>query len=99
MIVGSVIGAAVAPASELVRSAVSASAPQRSFASVLGQIAEDAVNAVRKSETVSARGLAGTANVQEVVASVMEAERHVQTAVAVRDKLVSAYQEIIRMQI
>ena len=45
------------------------------------------------------RGINGQANTQEVVDAVMSAERTLQTAVAVRDKIVTAYLEISRMPI
>ena len=99
MIVGSIVGSLVRPASEVARSALAAAKPEQSFASVLGRIAEDAASSLRKAEVVSTQGLSGAANVQDVVAGVMDAERNLQTALALRDKLVSAYQEIIRMQI
>lgn len=41
----------------------------------------------------------GQASVQQVVEAVMSAEQSLQTALAVRDKVVAAYQEISRMQI
>jgi flagellar hook-basal body complex protein FliE len=37
--------------------------------------------------------------VQQVVEAMMNAERNLQTVIAVRDKVVSAYQEISRLQI
>jgi flagellar hook-basal body complex protein FliE len=41
----------------------------------------------------------GQASLQQVVQAVMMAEQTLQTVVAVRDKVVGAYQEISRMQI
>ena len=41
----------------------------------------------------------GKTPVQQVVRSVLDAQQALQTAVAVRDKLVSAYQEVSRMAI
>ena len=45
------------------------------------------------------RALQGKASVQQVVEAVMSAERQLQTAIAVRDKVVAAYLEISRMAI
>lgn len=42
---------------------------------------------------------AGKAEVTDVVTAVAEAELTVQTIVAVRDRVISAYQEIVRMPI
>ena len=49
-------------------------------------------------ETVKA-GLAGRADPQAVVEALAATELAVQTAVAVRDKVVEAYQEILRMPV
>jgi flagellar hook-basal body complex protein FliE len=49
-------------------------------------------------ETVKA-GLAGRADAQAVVEALAQTELAVQTAVAVRDKVVEAYQEILRMPV
>ncbi|WP_281300178.1 MULTISPECIES: flagellar hook-basal body complex protein FliE [unclassified Iodidimonas] len=60
---------------------------------------ETAINRVRGSEAVTEAALRGKASVQEVVQSVMAADMTVQSVIAVRDRLVSAYQEILRMPI
>ena len=99
MLTNTVIGAVVKPASNLVNAALSSTKPEQSFASVLGQVMQDTASSLRSSEALSARGLQGEANVQEVVAGVLEAERNLQAAIVIRDKLVSAYNEIMRMQI
>jgi len=44
-------------------------------------------------------GIEGKASVQQVVDSVMSAERTLQTGIAIRDKAVAAYQQISQMQI
>ena len=41
----------------------------------------------------------GKANVVDVVTAVAESETALQTLVAVRDRVISAYEEIMRMQI
>ncbi|HEV7308816.1 flagellar hook-basal body complex protein FliE [Ensifer sp.] len=71
----------------------------QSFASVLGDMATDTVNAMKKAEGVSLDGIRGQANTREVIDSVMSAEQSLQTAIAIRDKVVTAYLEIARMQI
>lgn len=42
---------------------------------------------------------AGKANVVDVVTAVAESETAIQTLVAVRDRVISAYEDIMRMQI
>lgn len=69
------------------------------FGNVLSQVASEGVNALRNAEAASIAGLNNQASVQQVVEAVMNAERTLQTAIAVRDKVVQAYQEISRMQI
>ena len=48
---------------------------------------------------VSIQALKGDADTREVVDAVMSAEQALQTAIAIRDKVVSAYLEISRMGI
>ena len=69
------------------------------FESVLKNIASNAVDTIQKSEMTAIAGIKGQASVQEVVEQVMAAERTLQTTIAVRDKVVAAYQEISRMAI
>jgi flagellar hook-basal body complex protein FliE len=69
------------------------------FGAMLGVLASGAVDAVRSAETISIAGIKGQASVQQVVEAVMAAEQALQSAIAVRDKVVSAYLEISRMQI
>ena len=69
------------------------------FAAVLGGLATDAASAVRNAESLSISGIRGKASVQQVVEAVMSAEQTLQSAIAIRDKVVSAYLEISRMSI
>lgn len=105
----------IALASELVSSALSIAAPlapaaaatpaavgpaaTSSFEEVLKSLAGEGVDTLRSAETISAAGVSGLASAQSVVDSVMAAERALQTIIAVRDKAVSAYQDIARMSI
>jgi flagellar hook-basal body complex protein FliE len=70
-----------------------------SFDSVLGDIATNAINTIKTGEAAAISGLQGSASAQQVVDAVMSAERTLQLAVAVRDKVVQAYQEVSRMAI
>lgn len=69
-----------------------------SFGDVLNQVVSQSMNAIRSGESASINGIQGTATTQQVVDSVMSAERSLQTAISIRDKLVSAFQEVTRMQ-
>ena len=68
------------------------------FADMLAGIAREGVASLHAAETVSVNGIAGKAGVQEVVNAMLTAERNLQTAIAIRDKTISAIQEITRMQ-
>ena len=69
------------------------------FADVLKQVANEAVKTTREAETQSIAAAGGKADVNQVVNAVTAAEMTVQTVTAVRDRVVSAYQEILRMPI
>lgn len=69
------------------------------FASVLADIAASGLRTVETGEATALAGLQGDASVQKVVEAVMSAEQTLKAAIAVRDKVVQAYQEISRMAI
>lgn len=70
-----------------------------SFGDILKESAMSALRTMRAGETASAKAITGDATLPEVVQAVTSAELTLQTVVAVRDRLVSAYQEIMRMPI
>ncbi|MCF3639577.1 flagellar hook-basal body complex protein FliE [Rhizobium sp. TRM95111] len=70
-----------------------------SFAKVMSDMATDAVDTLKLSEVKSFQGIRGEATTREVVDAVMNAEQALQTAIAIRDKVVTAYLEVARMQI
>lgn len=74
-------------------------AVSQDFDTLLAQLAGDMVGAMKKSEAVSIAGIQGKASAQQVVEAVLSAEQALQMAIAVRDKVVQAYQEIGRMAI
>jgi flagellar hook-basal body complex protein FliE len=73
--------------------------PGSDFASVVASFAADTVETLRAAEATATAGVAGRASVQQVVEAVLGVEQQLQAAVAVRDKVVSAYLEISRMAI
>ena len=102
MIDGISLSAALrAPGFDLARSAsvAPAAGAGADFAQVLGSVASETVNNLRGGEAAAISGWRGRMPVQDVVEAVMSAERSLQTALALRDKTVAAYQEISRMQI
>ena len=69
------------------------------FGGLLKRAAEDAVDVMRQGEAQTLKAAAGKADVTDVVTAVAEAEVTLQTVVAVRDRVIQAYQEILRMPI
>lgn len=92
-------GAATTGAPAVAPPASAGAAPQADFADTLASMAADAISTIKAGETTATAGMKGQASLQQVVQAVMMAEQTLQTVVAVRDKVVSAYQEISRMQI
>lgn len=79
--------------------APSAAATPTSFGEALAGVASDAIGTLKGAETASMQALQGKADTREVVDAVMNAEQALQAAIAIRDKIVSSYLEISRMQI
>ncbi|UUX50469.1 flagellar hook-basal body complex protein FliE [Nisaea acidiphila] len=69
------------------------------FASFVKGAAEDALGTMESGEKMSMKGIAGEADLTDVVQAVNSADITLRTVVALRDKMVQAYQEIIRMPI
>ena len=67
-----------------------------SFGEVLKDSLQSAADAQYKSEKVSAAGVAGKADMTDVLQAVNNAQMSLNTVLAVRDKVVAAYQEIMR---
>ena len=70
-----------------------------SFSDLLQQTVSDSIDTMKAGEEMSARAVTGDADITDVVGAVTAAEVTLQTVVAVRDRLVSVYQDIIRMPI
>lgn len=70
-----------------------------SFGDIVGGMMTDAVKNLKTAETNSVGGMLGKVSTREVVDSMMSAERSLQTAITLRDKIVSAYLDITKMQI
>ena len=67
------------------------------FAAMLRTGAQSAIDSGKRSEELSKQAITGKADIPEVVAAVSNAELTLQTVVAVRDKVVSAYNDIMKM--
>ncbi len=86
------------PLSGLAPTAQPQAAPENDFAQTMASMASDALNTLKTGETTAMAGMQGKAPLQQVVQAVMQADQALRTVVAVRDKVVGAYQEISRMQ-
>ncbi len=69
------------------------------FSDMLREASESAVTSLREGEALSLQAAAGTADINEVIMAVGKAEMTLQTVVTLRDRVIQAYQEILRMPI
>jgi flagellar hook-basal body complex protein FliE len=76
-----------------------AAAATPTFGALLEQTLSEAIDAGRKGEAIATAAVSGRTSLQEVVEAVNAAELTLQTVVAVRDRIIAAYQEILRMPI
>lgn len=70
-----------------------------SFGAMIQTMVHDAAGSLRTAEVESAKQVAGKGDMIDVVTAIGAAEAALDTVVAVRDRVVSAYSEIMRMQI
>ena len=73
--------------------------PQTGFGQALQDSAMDTLRAVQGAEQTVKSGLAGRADAHSVVEALAQTELAVETATTVRDKVVEAYNEILRMPV
>lgn len=69
------------------------------FADVLASYTQDAVQVLKQGEQATLLAAQGKADITEVVTAVSNAELTLQTIVSVRDRVINAYQDILRMPI
>jgi flagellar hook-basal body complex protein FliE len=69
------------------------------FGAILKNFTESTINAIQNGEKTAIDAIQGKASIQSAVMATMEAEQSLQAAIAIRDKVVSAFLEISRMQI
>jgi flagellar hook-basal body complex protein FliE len=69
------------------------------FGSVMQRAMQDVVNTGQDAESKSMQAISGQGNLTDVVAAVSKADLALQTTVAIRDRMVSAYQTIMNMTI
>lgn len=69
------------------------------FSALIGKALEATADAGRRSDAQTASVAAGRADVVDVVTAVAESEAAIETLVAVRDRVIAAYEEIMRMPV
>lgn len=69
------------------------------FGDFVVNAARDSAATMRQGEKMQADAILGKADLTDVVQAVTNAELTLQTVVALRDKMLTAYQEIMRMPI
>jgi len=69
------------------------------FAATLQRAVEGVVEVQRGADTAATQALQGQGSVTDVVLAVSRAELALQTATTLRDRVVSAYQDVMRMPI
>jgi flagellar hook-basal body complex protein FliE len=79
-------------------SATGASAPS-SFGEFLTGAMKDAAGTIQNGEQMATQQVAGKGDIVDVVGAVNSAELTLDTVVAVRDKVIAAYQSIMQMPI
>ena len=72
---------------------------QGGFGELVKSAISDAVGASKQAEHQMAAQVAGKAELVDVVTAISAAESSLETVMAVRDQVISAYQEIMRMPI
>jgi flagellar hook-basal body complex protein FliE len=78
---------------------LSGAAPKGGFGDILKSAMSDAVAASHTAERQMAAQVAGKAQLVDVVTAISAAESSLETVMAVRDQVINAYQEIIKMPI
>jgi flagellar hook-basal body complex protein FliE len=69
------------------------------FADAIAAAASEMAQTLHAGESAAQLAVSGQGDVQSVVEALTSAEMALQTAVAVRDRVVEAYQEVLRMPI
>ena len=69
------------------------------FSDALQEVAGNVVETMKEGDRQSLKVVAGTANLDDVAVAVANAELALQMVVSVRDKVIRAYEDILRMPI
>lgn len=75
------------------------SAPQQDFGSLVRQSVDALGTQANATDQAIGRAVTGQADLVNIVTAVAESETAVQTLVSVRDKVIAAYEDVMRMTI
>lgn len=73
--------------------------PEASFGQVLQNVVKEVVDTQKQAEITTIQGIAGKADIQDVVLAISNAEQALETVVSVRDTAIRAYNSIMQMNI
>jgi flagellar hook-basal body complex protein FliE len=69
------------------------------FGAALAGVLDDAMKSTKAGEQAMAASASGKAELVDVVTAVSNAETSLETVIALRDRMISAYQDIMRMPV
>ncbi len=84
---------------QAIKTASSGGSAAQSFSDMVNQTIDESMISVKNAEKMGLRATTGEVSVEELTTAISEAELSLRTMVAIRDKIVSAYQEISKMPI
>jgi flagellar hook-basal body complex protein FliE len=96
---GKVLGTGAGAGTRAGTGAAAATDGADGFGAMVENLVSNAASSMRAAETASARQVAGKGDLIDVVTAIGAAETALDTVIAVRDKVVNAYTDIMRMQI
>ena len=87
-------------------SAVGGSAPKagnlsdgQDFSAFMEEATRNSIDTLKSGEVMSMKGITGDADLNDVVSAINSAESTLQLVTTIRDKMIQAYQEVMRMPI
>ena len=69
------------------------------FSSFMKDATENSIETLKSGEAMGMKGITGTADLNDVVSAINSAESTLQLVTTIRDKMIQAYQEVMRMPI
>jgi flagellar hook-basal body complex protein FliE len=89
----------ITPSTGAASAAPGTAAAGADFGSILRSAVESAIDTGHRADARSMRAITQGGNVTEVATALSQAELTLQTATAVRDRMLQAYQDIMKIQI